>query len=105
MREKLDHFVLPALGEVAIGVLGRTDLEDRLLAPIVARGANEQACRCNDVVRRVLEPAMDLELRSDNPATRTRTRKLIATTRVNSGRRAGARSTPNGTSGSFQRNG
>ena len=80
MREKLDHFVLPALGEVAIGVLGRTDIEDRLLAPIVARGANEQARRCNDVVRRVLEHAMDLELRSDNPATRTR--KLIATTRV-----------------------
>ena len=80
MREKLDHFVVPALGEVAIGVLGRTDIEDRLLAPIVARGANEQARRCNDVVRRVLEHAMDLELRSDNPATRTR--KLIATTRV-----------------------
>ena len=80
MREKLDHFVLPALGEVAIGLLGRTEIEDRLLAPIVARGANEQARRCNDVVRRVLEHAMDLELRSDNPATRTR--KLIATTRV-----------------------
>ena len=80
MREKLDHFVLPALGQVAIGVLGRTEIEDRLLAPIVARGANEQARRCNDVVRRVLEHAMDLELRSDNPATRTR--KLIATTRV-----------------------
>lgn len=80
MREKLDHFVLPALAEVAIGALGRTDIEDRLLAPIVARGANEQARRCNDVVRRVLEHAMDLELRSDNPATRTR--KLIATTRV-----------------------
>jgi len=78
MREKLDHFVLPALGEVAIGVLGRTEIEDRLLAPIVARGANEQARRCNDVVRRVLEHAMDLELRSDNPAARTR--KLIATT-------------------------
>ncbi len=72
MREKLDHFVLPALGQVAIGVLGRTEIEDRLLAPIVARGANEQARRCNDVVRRVLEHAMDLELRSDNPATRTR---------------------------------
>ena len=80
MREKLDHFVVPALGQVAIGVLGRTEIEDRLLAPIVARGANEQARRCNDVVRRVLEHAMDLELRSDNPATRTR--KLIATTRV-----------------------
>ena len=80
MREKLDHFVLPALGQVAIGVLGRTEIEDRLLAPIVARGANEQARRCNDVLRRVLEHAMDLELRSDNPATRTR--KLIATTRV-----------------------
>ena len=41
MREKLDHFVLPALGEVAIGVLGRTEIEGRLLAPIVAGGANE----------------------------------------------------------------
>ncbi|MFM7267127.1 MAG: tyrosine-type recombinase/integrase [Cyanobium sp.] len=80
MREKLDHFVLPALGDVPIGVLGRAHIEDRLLAPIVARGANEQARRCNDVVRRVLEHAIDLELRADNPATRTR--KLIATTRV-----------------------
>ena len=80
MREKLDNFVLPALGEVAIGLLGRAEIEDLLLAPIVARGANEQARRCNDVVRRVLEHAMDLELRSDNPATRTR--KLIASTRV-----------------------
>jgi integrase len=80
MREKLDNFVLPALGDVAIGVLGRMEIEDRLLAPIVARGANEQARRCNDVVRRVLDYAMDLELRGDNPATRTR--KLIAITRV-----------------------
>lgn len=80
MREKLDNFVLPALGDAAIGALSRGQIEDRLLAPIVARGANEQARRCNDVVRRVLEHAMDLELRSDNPATRTR--KLIATTRV-----------------------
>ncbi|MFN9630086.1 MAG: tyrosine-type recombinase/integrase, partial [Cyanobacteriota bacterium] len=45
MREKLDNFVLPALGDVAIGVLGRAEIEDRLLAPIVARGANEQARR------------------------------------------------------------
>jgi hypothetical protein len=80
MREKLDNFVLTALGDVAVGVLGRAEIEDRLLAPIVARGANGQARRCNDVVRRVLEHAMDLELGSDNPATRTR--KLIASTRV-----------------------
>ncbi len=80
MLEKLDNVVLPALGEVAIGVQGRAEIEDRLLAPIVARGANEQTRHCNDMVRKVIEHAMDLELRSDNPATRTR--KLIVTTHV-----------------------
>jgi integrase len=39
------------------------------------------------VVRRVREHAIDLELRADNPATRTRTRKLIATTRATHYRR------------------
>lgn len=42
-----------------MGVLGRPEIEDRLLAPIVARGANEQARRCNDVVRRVLKLRFD----------------------------------------------
>ncbi|MFZ0407694.1 MAG: hypothetical protein WAM11_06240 [Cyanobium sp.] len=37
MREKLDKFVQPALGNVAFGVLRRVEIEDRLLASIVAR--------------------------------------------------------------------
>ena len=80
MREKLDNFILPVLGEMAVDSVSRADIEQRLLAPIVARGANEQARRCNDVTRRVLEHAVDLELRSDNPAVKAR--KLIAPTRV-----------------------
>ena len=80
MREKLDHFVLPALGQLAIESLTRSDIETRLIAPIVARGAHEQARRCNDVARRVIEHAVDLELRPDNPAVKAR--KIIAATRV-----------------------
>jgi integrase len=80
MREKLDHFVLPALGQLDIEAITRTDIETRLLAPILARGANEQARRCNDVARRVIEHAVDLELRQDNPAVKAR--KVIAATRV-----------------------
>jgi integrase len=80
MREKLDHFVLPALGQLDIEAITRSDIETRLLAPILARGANEQARRCNDVARRVIEHAVDLELRQDNPAVKAR--KFIAPTRV-----------------------
>jgi integrase len=80
MREKLDHFVLPALGQLDIEAITRSDIETRLLAPILARGANEQARRCNDVARRVIEHAVDLELRQDNPAVKAR--KVIAATRV-----------------------
>jgi integrase len=80
MREKLDHFVLPALGQLDIEAITRSDIETRLLAPILARGANEQARRCNDVTRRVIEHAVDLELRQDNPAVKAR--KVIAATRV-----------------------
>ena len=80
MREKLDHFVLPALGQLDIEGISRSDIETRLLAPILARGANEQARRCNDVARRVIEHAVDLELRQDNPAVKAR--KVIAATRV-----------------------
>ena len=80
MREKLDHFVLPALGQLDIESLTRSDIETRLIAPIVARGAHEQARRCNDVARRVIEHAVDLELRPDNPAVKAR--KIIAATRV-----------------------
>ncbi len=46
MREKLDHFVIPALGQLDIEGITRTDIESRLLAPILARGAHEQARRC-----------------------------------------------------------
>ena len=80
MREKLDHFVIPALGQLEIEAITRSDIETRLLAPILARGANEQARRCNDVTRRVIEHAVDLELRQDNPAVKAR--KVIAATRV-----------------------
>lgn len=80
MREKLDHFVIPALGQLDIEAITRSDIETRLLAPILARGAYEQACRCNDVTRRVIEHAVDLELRQDNPAVKAR--KVIAATRV-----------------------
>jgi integrase len=80
MREKLDHFVIPALGQFDIEGITRTDIETRLLAPILARGAHEQARRCNDVTRRVIEHAVDLELRQDNPAVKAR--KVIAATRV-----------------------
>lgn len=80
MREKLDHFVIPALGQLDIEAITRSDIETRLLAPILARGANEQARRCNDVARRVIEHAVDLELRQDNPAVKAR--KVIAATRV-----------------------
>jgi integrase len=80
MREKLDHFVIPALGQLDIEGISRSDIETRLLAPILARGANEQARRCNDVARRVIEHAVDLELRQDNPAVKAR--KVIAATRV-----------------------
>ena len=80
MREKLDHFVIPALGQLAIEAITRSDIETRLLAPIVARGAHEQARRCNDVTRRVIDHAVDLELRQDNPAVKAR--KVIAATRV-----------------------
>jgi integrase len=80
MREKLDHFVIPALGQLDIEGISRSDIETRLLAPILARGANEQARRCNDVARRVIEHAIDLELRQDNPAVKAR--KVIAATRV-----------------------
>jgi len=80
MREKLDHFVIPALGQLDIEAITRSDIEIQLLAPILARGANEQARRCNDVTRRVIEHAVDLELRQDNPAVKAR--KVIAATRV-----------------------
>jgi len=80
MREKLDHFVIPALGQLDIEAITRSDIETQLLAPILARGANEQARRCNDVTRRVIEHAVDLELRQDNPAVKAR--KVIAATRV-----------------------
>lgn len=80
MREKLDHFVIPALGQLEIEAITRSDIETRLLAPILARGAHEQARRCNDVTRRVIEHAVDLELRQDNPAVKAR--KVIAATRV-----------------------
>ncbi|MFM8275401.1 MAG: tyrosine-type recombinase/integrase, partial [Cyanobium sp.] len=40
MREKLDHFVIPALGQLEIQAISRSDIETRLLAPILARGAN-----------------------------------------------------------------
>ena len=80
MREKLDHFVIPALGQLDIDAITRSDIETRLLAPILARGAHEQARRCNDVTRRVIEHAVDLELRQDNPAVKAR--KVIAATRV-----------------------
>jgi integrase len=80
MREKLDHFVIPALGQLDIEAITRSDIETRLLAPILARGAHEQARRCNDVTRRVIEHAVDLELRQDNPAVKAR--KVIAATRV-----------------------
>jgi integrase len=80
MREKLDHFVIPALGQLEIEAISRSDIETRLLAPILARGAHEQARRCNDVTRRVIEHAVDLELRQDNPAVKAR--KVIAATRV-----------------------
>lgn len=42
MREKLDKVVLPDVGKVAIGALGRAEIEGCLLAPIVARGANRR---------------------------------------------------------------
>ena len=45
MREKHDHFVIPALGQLDIEAITRTDIESRLLAPILARGAHEQARR------------------------------------------------------------
>ena len=80
MREKLDHFVIPALGQLDIEAITRSDIETLLLAPILARGANEQARRCNDVTRRVIDHAVDLELRQDNPAVKAR--KVIAATRV-----------------------
>ena len=80
MREKLDHFVIPALGQLDIEAISRNDIETQLLAPILARGAHEQARRCNDVTRRVIEHAVDLELRQDNPAVKAR--KVIAATRV-----------------------
>ena len=80
MREKLNHFVIPALGQLDIDAITRSDIETRLLAPILARGAHEQARRCNDVTRRVIEHAVDLELRQDNPAVKAR--KVIAATRV-----------------------
>jgi len=80
MREKLDHFVIPALGQLEIEAITRSDIETRLLAPILARSAHEQARRCNDVTRCVIEHAVDLELRQDNPAVKAR--KVIAATRV-----------------------
>ena len=80
MREKLDHFVIPALGQLDIEAITRSDIETRLLAPILARGAHEQARRCIDVTRRVIEHAVDLELRQDNPAVKAR--KVIAANRV-----------------------
>ena len=80
MREKLDHFVIPALGQLDIEAITRNDIETQLLAPILARGPNEQARRCNDVTRRVIERAVDLELWQDNPAIKAR--KVIAATRV-----------------------
>ena len=39
MREKLDHFVIPILGQLDIETITRSDIETRLLAPILARGA------------------------------------------------------------------
>ena len=78
-RAKRANVVLAARGEGSIGVLGRTGFEDCGLALIVARGAKEQARRCNDAARRVLEYTMDLELRSDLPTPRPR--RLIAVTR------------------------
>jgi hypothetical protein len=74
MRETLDHFVIPALGQLDREGITRSDIETRLLAPLLARGAHEQARRCNDVTRRVIEHAVDLELRQDNPAVKARKR-------------------------------
>jgi hypothetical protein len=52
MREKLDHFVIPALGQLEIEAITRSEatLKTHLLAPILTRGAHEQA-------RRVIEHA------------------------------------------------
>ena len=80
MREKLDHFVIPALGQLDIEAISRSDIEIRLVAPILARDAHEQACRCKDVARRVIGHAVDLELRQDNTAVKTC--KVITATRV-----------------------
>jgi hypothetical protein len=52
MRKKLDHFVIPALGQLDIEAISRSDIETHLLTFIVARGAHEQACRCRHQLQR-----------------------------------------------------
>jgi hypothetical protein len=44
-REKLDHFVNSVRGQLDIEAITRSDIETRLLAPILARGAHGQVRR------------------------------------------------------------
>ena len=67
MWEKLDHFVIPALGQLHFEVSTCSDIETQLLAPILTREANEHARRCIDVTRRQIEQAVALELRQYLP--------------------------------------
>ena len=58
--------MLPALGDLKVETSSPDAIEICLLALIIARGANEQARRCNDVLRRVIEHVVDLDLHQDN---------------------------------------
>ena len=56
MREKLDRFVIPALGQLDIEAITRSDIETQLLAPILARGARQRCQRTGPPLQRRRPP-------------------------------------------------